>query len=105
VLYDSCSEEHANRASKPVMFLSLAFCGTQIAINSSVELRELSSDQLQGPSVNKLLYIAFAFGMSLAINVAIFADVSGGKFNPAVSFSPAVVVPLSSPHRVTTAPV
>jgi glycerol uptake facilitator-like aquaporin len=33
-----------------------------------------------------LLYIAFAFGISLAINVAIFADVSGANFNPAVSY-------------------
>lgn len=38
------------------------------------------------PDVAKLLYIAFAFGTSLAVNVAIFAEISGGKFNPAVSF-------------------
>jgi aquaporin related protein len=40
-----------------------------------------------------LLYIAFAFGVSLAINVAIFADVSGAKFNPAVSH----IFPFHSP--------
>lgn len=64
------------------MFFSLAFSGTQIALNAA------DSQQLAvrvSPDVGKLLYIAFAFGVSLAINVAIFADVSGGKFNPAVS--------------------
>lgn len=64
------------------MFLSLAFSGTQIALNAA-GAQELT--QSAGPDVGKLLYIAFAFGVSLAINVAIFADVSGGRFNPAVS--------------------
>jgi aquaporin related protein len=66
------------------MFLSLAFCGTQIALNGA-SLQSLSADEHPAPDVGKLLYIAFAFGVSLAINVAIFADVSGAKFNPAVS--------------------
>jgi aquaporin related protein len=86
------------------MFLALAFCGTQIAINSTAAAPTLDSDSPSAPNVNKLLYIAFAFGLSLAINVAIFADVSGGKFNPAVSFSPAAfVLPyLPTPHRATS---
>jgi aquaporin related protein len=68
------------------MFLALAFCGTQIALNG-MSLQSLSADdEPSRPDVNKLLYIAFAFGVSLAINVAIFADVSGAKFNPAVSW-------------------
>jgi aquaporin related protein len=65
------------------MFLSLAFCGTQIALNGA-SVQRLSVDDT-APQVGTLLYIAFAFGVSLAINVAIFADVSGAKFNPAVS--------------------
>jgi len=66
------------------MFLSLAFAGTQIALNS-VGIQDLTPSISQAkPDVSKLLYIAFAFGVSLAINVAIFADLSGGKFNPAV---------------------
>jgi aquaporin related protein len=69
------------------MFLSLAFCGTQIAVNGA-GIQQLTPDSAALPDVSKLLYIAFAFGVSLAINVAIFADVSGAKFNPAVSFSP-----------------
>jgi hypothetical protein len=78
------------------MFLSLAFTGTQIALNAAGS-NQLTSSGDPAPDVSKLLYIAFAFGMSLAINVAIFADISGGKFNPAVSFSLAVVVPPSLP--------
>jgi hypothetical protein len=74
------------------MFLSLAFCGTQIALNGA-SLPQLTSDE-NLPDVNKLLYIAFAFGVSLAINVAIFADVSGAKFNPAVSFRARAVIVL-----------
>jgi aquaporin related protein len=66
------------------MFLSLAFSGTQIALNAAGS-SQLTADSHAAPDVGKLLYIAFAFGVSLAVNVAIFADVSGGKFNPAVS--------------------
>ena len=66
------------------MFLSLAFSGTQIALNAA-GTQQLTASENPAPDLGKLLYIAFAFGVSLAINVAIFADVSGGKFNPAVS--------------------
>jgi aquaporin related protein len=68
------------------MFLSLAFVGTQIALNAAGSKELTSSEDITTmPDIGKLLYIAFAFGVSLAINVAIFADISGGKFNPAVS--------------------
>lgn len=36
-------------------------------------------------NLTQLLYISLAFGFSLAVNVSIFARVSGGLFNPAVS--------------------
>lgn len=65
------------------MFLFLAFTGTQIALNAA-GTQQLTSSDNPAPDVSKLIYIAFAFGVSLAINVAIFADISGGKFNPAV---------------------
>ncbi|KAF2127451.1 aquaporin-like protein [Dothidotthia symphoricarpi CBS 119687] len=64
------------------MFLSMSFAGTQIALNAA-GTSELTADDK--PDVAKLLYIAFVFGASLAVNVAIFADISGGKFNPAVT--------------------
>jgi len=66
------------------MFLSLAFSGTQIALNATGS-NQLAPGISPAPDVGKLLYIALAFGFSLAINVAIFAEISGGKFNPAVS--------------------
>ncbi|KAF1849729.1 lens fiber major intrinsic protein [Cucurbitaria berberidis CBS 394.84] len=66
------------------MFLSLAFSGTQIALNAASP-QQLTTTANAVPDVSKLLYIAFAFGVSLAINVAIFAELSGGKFNPAVT--------------------
>ncbi|KAF1358801.1 lens fiber major intrinsic protein [Lizonia empirigonia] len=66
------------------MFLFLAFAGTEIALNAA-GAQTLTSSVNPAPDVSKLLYIAFAFGVSLAINVAIFADISGGKFNPAVT--------------------
>jgi aquaporin related protein len=68
------------------MFLSLAFTGTQIALNAA-GTKELTASHNPLPDVAKLLYISFAFGVSLAINVAIFADISGGKFVSPVTSS------------------
>ena len=82
------------------MFLSLAFSGTQIALNAA-DTQKLTASDNPTPDVGKLLYVAFAFGVSLAINVAIFADVSGGNFNPAVSSAQLFVRP-QPPHRLTT---
>lgn len=76
------------------MFLFLAFTGTQIALNAA-GTQQLTSSDNPAPDVSKLIYISFAFGVSLAINVAIFADISGGKFNPAVSSAKHVVHPES----------
>jgi len=42
-----------------------------------------------------LLYIAFAFGISLVINIWIFFRVSGGIFNPAVAFALALAGAIS----------
>ncbi|KAF2642381.1 lens fiber major intrinsic protein [Massarina eburnea CBS 473.64] len=67
------------------MFLFFAFAGTQIAAESTPPNPLQPIDQIIPPSPAKLLYISLAFGISLAVNVAIFADVSGGMFNPAVT--------------------
>lgn len=80
------------------MFLFLAFTGTQIALNAA-GTQQLTSSDNPAPDVSKLIYIAFAFGVSLAINVAIFADISGGKFNPAVSLAKHFVLPSPTPCR------
>jgi aquaporin related protein len=42
-------------------------------------------------NTSNLLYIALAFGFSLAVNAWIFFRVSGGLFNPAVSLGMALV--------------
>jgi aquaporin related protein len=80
------------------MFLSLAFSGTQIALNAA-GAQQLAGNEHLAPDVGKLIYIAFVFGVSLAINVAIFADVSGGKFNPAVSATH-LFLQVKAPHSV-----
>ncbi|KAF1997514.1 lens fiber major intrinsic protein [Amniculicola lignicola CBS 123094] len=67
------------------MFLFLSFAGTQIANTSASINPNVPAGQNPTPEVTKLLYIAFAFGTSLAINVAIFSEISGGMFNPAVT--------------------
>ncbi|RMZ66242.1 MIP family channel [Pyrenophora seminiperda CCB06] len=61
------------------MFLSLAFAGAQIALNAAGP-SALNANGEKLPDVGKLLYISFAFAVSLAVNVSIFADISGGKF-------------------------
>ena len=68
------------------MFLLLAFIGTEAALNNQ------PGDT--GGQVNPfiLFYIASSFGCALAVNVWIFYRVSGGMFNPAVSFPPPVCV-------------
>lgn len=42
-------------------------------------------------NTSSLLYIALAFGFSLAVNAWIFFRVSGGLFNPAVSWGMVLV--------------
>ncbi|PVI07912.1 aquaporin-like protein [Periconia macrospinosa] len=69
------------------MFLFFAFAGTQIAADSTPPNPLLAIDQPIPPNPAKLLYISFAFGFSLLVNVAIFADVSGAMFNPAVTLT------------------
>ena len=86
------------------MFLFLAFTGTQIALNAA-GTEQLTSSDNPAPDVSKLIYIAFAFGVSLAINVAIFADISGGKFNPAVCSAGRFVHPLARPYVTVSSAV
>lgn len=66
------------------MFLFIAFAGTQIALESASVNPLVPTNENPSPEVLKLIYISLAFGAGLAVNVAIFADVSGGMFNPAV---------------------
>ncbi|KAI5778632.1 aquaporin-1 [Geopyxis carbonaria] len=63
------------------LFLFFAFAGTQAAKFSSTD-----SDGKVQTTPQLLLYISFAFGFSLAVNVWLFYRVSGGLFNPAVTY-------------------
>lgn len=65
------------------LFLLMALSAAQVA-NSDTS--HVGDDVHPGDiNLNQLLYISLAFGFSLAVNVSIFARVSGGLFNPAVS--------------------
>lgn len=94
------------------LFLFFAFSGTTVAnltFNPSTmatrldriiaatasrqeptELLQLGADLLRnasaGPQASILLYIALSFGFSLAVNAWVFFRITGGMFNPAVSF-------------------
>ncbi len=69
-----------------VLFLMFAFGATNVA-QASVDTSSTTSINSSGgsnPAI--LLYISLAFGFSLAVNAWIFFRVSGGLFNPVVSF-------------------
>lgn len=64
------------------LFLFFAFSGTQVANNQI----QAPADVNQGSNPAQLLYISLVFGFSLAANAWVFFRVSGGLFNPAVTF-------------------
>ncbi|KAJ9107730.1 hypothetical protein QFC21_001190 [Naganishia friedmannii] len=78
------------------MFLLLALGATNVAnipttsVTGAVTAGEKGST-VAAVNTSSLLYIALAFGFSLAVNAWIFFRVSGGLFNPAVSFGMALV--------------
>ncbi|WVQ85388.1 hypothetical protein IAT38_007553 [Cryptococcus sp. DSM 104549] len=64
--------------------LFILFClgGTHVALLPSTTV---TGDLDVALNTSSLFYIALSFGLSLTVNVWIFARVSGGLFNPAVS--------------------
>ena len=62
------------------LFLFFGFTAAQVA-NMGAAANPLTH---AGPNVGALMYIAFAFGFSLAVNAWVFFRISGGLFNPAV---------------------
>lgn len=71
-----------------LLFIFLAFSGVEVASASS------NKDQGSGVSTataekspQQLLYIALAAGFSLAVTAWTFFRISGGLFNPAVSYA------------------
>ncbi|KAL1592036.1 Aquaporin-1 [Paraconiothyrium brasiliense] len=87
------------------MFLFMAFAGCQIGGSSVSLTANLETDGATPPDASKLLYISFAFGMALAINVWAWAHVSGAMFNPAVTFALTLtkVVPITRAAHVIVA--
>ncbi|KAL6708843.1 hypothetical protein ACN47E_002250 [Coniothyrium glycines] len=71
------------------MFLFFAFSGTQVAnIGSSAPSTDnTTTGESAGFSPIVLLYIALVFAFSLMVNVWVFFRISGGLFNPAVTFA------------------
>lgn len=77
------------------MFLLLAFVGAQAAITTN------QSGDANAPMLpSSIFYIAASFGLSLAVNVWIFFRISGGMFNPAVSWLPLLSPPSLASMRV-----
>jgi aquaporin related protein len=70
-----------------LLFLFFSFAPAQIAVTA---IKGASGEGIQLPSPPDLLYIASAFGASLAVNVWIFYRISGGMLNPAVQLTPFV---------------
>jgi len=69
------------------LFIFFAFAGTQTAnIAAGAQLPPGIDASNAPPNASSLLYVALAFGFSLGINVWIFYRISGGLFNPAVTF-------------------
>nr|OQO25523.1 hypothetical protein B0A51_06561 [Rachicladosporium sp. CCFEE 5018] len=71
------------------MFLTLAFAGTQIA------LQQNTATGNEPPSLGILAYIALVFGFSLTVTAWIFYRVTGGMFNPAVTLGLMLIGALS----------
>lgn len=67
-----------------VLFLYFALSGTQVA-NSIPSAGGQTVEQV-GANLPQLQYIALCFGFSLAVNAWVFFRISGGLFNPAVTF-------------------
>lgn len=77
------------------MFLFFAFGGTQVANSGAIaedvgdpgqQQNNGNNSITQAPNTSVLMYISLIFGFSLMVNVWVFFRVSGGLFNPAVSF-------------------
>lgn len=71
------------------LFLFFAFSATQVANAATSDNSSTSSGGdggiTQAPNTSALLFIALAFGFSLAVNAWVFFRITGGLFNPAVT--------------------
>lgn len=70
------------------LFLLFALGGTNV-VNTAPPEGQNAVALSANPA--KLLYISLCFGMSLAVNAWVFFRISGGLFNPAVTFGMMIV--------------
>lgn len=69
------------------LFLFFAFAGTEVAnIQAANSGTDTTTGNNNGFNISVLFYISVAFGFSLIVNVWIFFRISGGLFNPAITF-------------------
>ncbi|GAA5868246.1 hypothetical protein JCM3774_000616 [Rhodotorula dairenensis] len=78
------------------LFTLFAFAGTTVASLPATSVTNSGATADAGavqpsPNTSSLLYVALSFGFSLAVNIQIFAGVSGGVFNPAISLGLALI--------------
>ncbi|GAA5872001.1 hypothetical protein JCM16303_000941 [Sporobolomyces ruberrimus] len=78
------------------LFTFFAFSGTTVASLPATSVTDSGATSTQGavqpsPNTSSLLYVALSFGFSLSVNIQIFAGVSGGVFNPAISLGLALI--------------
>jgi aquaporin rerated protein, other eukaryote len=74
-----------------LLFLFFAFAATQVANAAAAGGVSSKGGITQAPNASTLLYIALAFGFSLAVNAWVFFRISGGLFNPAVTLGMALI--------------
>lgn len=71
-----------------MLFLLLAFAGTQVAniASNNNAGTEIDTTTEQGKNVAQLLYISLSFGFSLVVNAWVFFRISGGLFSESPTF-------------------
>lgn len=72
------------------MFLFFAFSATQVANYTAP-----GASVADAPNTSNLLFVALAFGFSLAVNAWVFFRITGGLFNPAVTLGMCLIGALS----------
>lgn len=80
------------------LFLFFAFSATQVANAAAAGAGTEGGSITQVPNTSVLLYIALAFGFSLAVNAWVFFRISGGLFNPAVTLGMALIGAVTWPR-------
>lgn len=79
-----------------VIWIFMAFSAAQVAFISSNDTKKGNIDTaVTQVTPQELLFIALGVGLSLAVAAWVFFRISGGLFNPVVSFD---IAPISPPY-------